>query len=237
MGYLDYEQLAAVSVDAFRSQTPFPWTNPEGLLRPEGFDELRESLPDLATFERRFGMERKFGQRPHDRLALEWTEDLELSAPWTEFVAELHGDRYGRWLRDMFGVEPIHLGLHWHYTPRGCSVSPHCDSKHKLGSHIFYFNTKDDWDPSWGGETLVLDDGGRFDRRSAPEFDEFDHTIASEAIGNRSFLFHSTGSSWHGVREVTCPEGRYRKVLIVLIHRASLRDRFRRFRHHRRRGY
>jgi hypothetical protein len=57
-------------------------------------------------------------------------------------------------------------------------VSPHCDSPKKLGSHIFYLNTKEDWDPSWGGETLILDDGGRlptlragfdrFRRRSAP---------------------------------------------------------------------
>ena len=51
------------------------------------------------------------------------------------------------------------------------TCSPHCDAVWKLGSHIFYFN--EDWNPGWGGETLVLDDGGRFSRRSAPDFDDF----------------------------------------------------------------
>jgi hypothetical protein len=50
--------------------------------------------------------------------------------------------------------------MHWHYTPAGKSVSPHCDSFNKIGSQIFYFSTPEDWDRSWGGETVILDDKG-----------------------------------------------------------------------------
>ena len=89
--------------------------------------------------------------------------------------------------------------------------------KRKLGSHIFYFNTAEDWDPAWGGETLILDDGGRFNQKSAPDFEEFERIIASENLGNHSLLFHRQGNSWHGVREIRCPEGRYRKIFIVVI--------------------
>ena len=65
----------------------------------------------------------------------------------------------------LFNVNSLELTLHWHYTPNGCSVSPHCDAKHKLGSHIFYLNTEKDWKEHWGGETVVLDDEGQFDRQ------------------------------------------------------------------------
>ena len=89
--------------------------------------------------------------------------------------------------RRLMGVRRLEFRFHWHYAPNGCSVSPHCDAKRKLGSQIFYLNTDEDWDPSWGGETLVLDDGGRFDLASLRDFDEFDQ-IASEAMGNRSLI-------------------------------------------------
>ena len=117
----------------------------------------------------------------------------------------------------MFGTRLLQLNFHWHYTPNGCSVSPHCDAKRKLGSHIFYFNTTADWDPSWGGETLILDDRGRFPRNSAPRFEDFDVVIPGEALGNRSLLFARGDKSWHGVREIHCPAGAYRKVFIVVV--------------------
>ena len=36
-------------------------------------------------------------------------------------------------------------------------------------------------------------------------------------MGNRSFLFVRQEKSWHGVKEIRCPEGAYRKVFIVVI--------------------
>ena len=164
-----------------------------------------------------FGVERSHGQQAHDRYALEYRDDLDISPAWHAFVAELRGARYRQFLETLFGRGRFQLNFHWHYTPRGCSVSPHCDATRKLGSHIFYLNTPDDWRPEWGGETLILDDHGRLRPHSAPPFEAFDTAIAGQNLGNVSLLFKRQGNSWHGVRELRCPEGHYRKVFIVVI--------------------
>jgi hypothetical protein len=218
MTYLDYDRMAAIDARAFRSQAPYPWMNPEGLLTDAGYQRLLTTLPDVSVFERNFGIERAHGQQSHDRFVLEYHEDLPVADAWHAFVAELRGADYYGFLKRMFGRGFLRLRFHWHYTPRGCSVSPHCDNRDKLGSHIFNFNTAADWDPAWGGQTLILDDGGRFDRRSAPGFEEFDSVVAADNLGNRSVLFARRGNSWHGVREIRCPEGAMRKVFIVIVH-------------------
>ncbi len=217
MQYIDFERLEQIDPQTFRAQKPYPWVNPEKLITDEGFRRLRETLPDVSVFERSFGVRRKHGQQSHDRYTLEYREDLDLAPPWRKFMAEIQSERYRLDLARLLGTRSIALSFHWHYTPRGCSVSPHCDSTRKIGSHIFYFNTEDDWEPAWGGETLILDDGGRFKRRSAPRFEDFDAAIASESIGNRSLIFGRDRNSWHGVREVRCPEGRMRQVFTVVV--------------------
>jgi hypothetical protein len=45
----------------------------------------------------------------------------------------------------------------------------------------------------------------------------FERIIASENLGNHSLLFQRQGNSWHGVREIRCPQGQYRKIFIVVI--------------------
>ena len=220
MSNLDYDRLAEIDPSAFQRRSPYPWLNEAGLLRDRAFEELHADLPPAERFTAIFGKQRKYGQASHDRLALEYRPDLELASRWREFIAELEGPRYRAWLERMLGARDFDLRYHWHYTPRGCSVSPHCDVEYKLASHIFYFNTDSDWREEWGGQTLVLDDGGRFDRCSNPDFDDFDRVVAAKALGNRSFFFCRSGNSWHGVRTLTCPEGVYRKVFIVMmIHR------------------
>jgi len=232
MHYIDFEFLERFDPKVFQNQEPYPWWNPQGVLTVEGYQRLLETLPEVSMFEKKFGVERSHGQYSHDRYALEYQENLQLPDPWKAFIAELQGDRYRKFLCRLFGVRSVFLNFHWHYTPNGCSVSPHCDARRKLGSHIFYFNTEQDWDPSWGGETLILDDGGRFHRKSAPAFEDFDRATPSVSLGNRSLLFGRSGNSWHGVREIHCPEGRLRKVFIVVVNSdnlvARLRRRFRR---------
>ena len=175
-----------------------------------------------------FGRKRAHGQQPHDRYVLEYSPDAPVEPVWHQLVAELDGPVYQRWLAELLGTRHFHLSYHWHYTPRGCSVSPHCDALRKLGSHIFYFNTQDDWDESWGGDTLILDDGGRFRRNSAPDFQHFPRRHAVPCVGNRSLLFRRQGNSWHGVEPIACPEGDYlRKVFIVVINANGLGGRLR----------
>ena len=142
MTYLNFSALEAISPQSFQETKPYPWMNPSGLLTDWGYQRLVETLPDVSMFEKRFGVKRAHGQKSHDRYTLEYRKGLSLPPHWEQFLAELQGDAYSNFLKRLFGVKSLELNFHWHYTPNGCSVSPHCDAKHKLGSHIFYFNTK-----------------------------------------------------------------------------------------------
>lgn len=214
--YLDFDKFEAIDPLAFRSTMPYPWINPQGLLTDEGFELLLDNMPDVETFEKKFGYERIAGQAPHDRYSLEYSPDTEVPQPWREFIGELCSDRYRHHLARLFGARKINLRFHWHYTPDGCSVSPHTDSVREHGSQIFYFNSAMDWQPDWGGDTLVLDDGGKMDFASAPRLEDFENEIAASSIGNYSLIFQRTRHSWHAVRKINCPEDRLRKVFIVV---------------------
>lgn len=233
---LDHARMGSIATDAFRKAEPYPWLNPEGMLTNEAFELLRNNLPGMELMKPSFGRARAHGQQPHDRYALEYRPGLPVHEAWHRLVDELEGPVYQDWLARLFATRRYRLSYHWHYTPRGCSVSPHCDARRKLGSHIFYFNTAGDWDPAWGGETLILDDGGRLSRNSAPGFEDFERSWAADAIGNRSLLFQRQGNSWHGVKPLDCPEDRMRKVFIIVVNADTPLARLRRL-FHRPAGY
>lgn len=226
MTYLDFDHIDAVDAKAFQTQKPFPFVNPEQLLTDDGYRRLLGSLPDASSFDADFGRVRKFGQEPHDRYTLEYRDGLEIAEPWRELIAELRGERYREFLARMFGQRKFRLRFHWHYAPNGCWVSPHCDSKRKLGSHLFYMNSSDDWDPTWGGQTVALDDGGRIGHDSNPAVEDFEGSVEASCLDNRSFLFQRTARSWHYVKKVQCPEGALRKIFIVVVDDRRLVQRF-----------
>lgn len=216
MQYLNSELIRSIDAQAFRNAHPYPWMNPQGFLTEEGFAELLANMPEVETFNAFFGKQRNYGQRSHDRYVLEYTDEVQIPVPWQKFVEELKGEEYRGLIRQLLGRGHFRLRFHWHYTPDGCSVSPHCDSRGKLGSQIFYMNSADEWDVSWGGETVVLDDHGRFDLESSPGFEDFDTAFPAETMNNHSLIFGRRGNSWHGVRPIHCPEGALRKVFIVV---------------------
>ena len=220
--YLNIDKLEAIDVAEFQRTNPYPWANPHGLITDEGYAELLGNLPDLASFEAKMRKERRGGQKPHDRYSLEYTDRLHVPAPWQAFIDELRGDRYRDAMARLYGARKLEFRFHWHYTPPSASVSPHCDAVREYGSHIFYFNEPDTWDEAWGGQTLVLDDGARLDRNSAPTFDAFDAITPTETKGNTSMFFRNGPHAWHGVRAISCPEGELRKVFIVVINPDSL---------------
>lgn len=225
--YLDIGRLQSIPTDSFQKADPFPWINPEGLIADEGYLELIANLPDPERFRSSFGKRRRHGQASHDRFSLNYDRKLDLPACWHQFVAELDGPGYRRFLQRMLDIEKFDLTFHWHYTPTGCSLSAHCDAEWKLGSHIFYLNTADDWDDRWGGQTLILDDGGAFSHRSAPAIDDFSRVIPSKAIGNSSLLFQRTDHSWHGMYALQQPTGVLRKVFIVEVRKVDVTTRLR----------
>jgi hypothetical protein len=222
MRYLDFDRFKAIDAAEFRATRPFPWINPRGLLTDAGYQRLLDNMPDISLFEKKFGYGRVAGQKPHDRYSLEYTTDTPAPEPWRGFIAELCSDDYRHTLARLFGARKINLRFHWHYTPNGCSVSPHTDSVREHGSQLFYFNQQGEWDPAWGGDTLVLDDGGRLEFASAPSLEDFDNEIAARSVGNYSLIFQRIRHSWHAVREIRSPKDRLRRVFIVVANPENL---------------
>ena len=225
MPQLNLACLNTIDPKVFNDQKPFPWVNPCGVILDEAYRQLVETIPDVSTFAMSFGEERKYGQSPHDRFLLEYNGRVRLSNAWKEFLHELQQRPYREFLQEMFSARSVALRFHWLYTPTGCSVSPHCDGGDELGTHLFYFNTPEDWDPTWGGSTLILDDGPGLSHKTAPKFEDFKTETASQFLGNYSLLFKRTDHSWHGVRQVHCPEGRLRKLFSVIVVKDDRGDR------------
>jgi hypothetical protein len=165
MKYLNIEKLRSLSREEFMAIKPYPYYNAEGVLTEQGFQDLLHNMPPLESFNDIFGKERRAGQAPHDRYSLEYTPETVVPKPWEEFIGELCSDAYRREIERLLGARKAEFRFHWHYTPTGCDVSPHCDARREHGSHLFYFNSAEDWDPEWGGSTLVLDDGSATTRR------------------------------------------------------------------------
>jgi hypothetical protein len=237
MSYLDAAQLTQIAggSSAFLNQRPFPWLGMRGVIRDDGFRQLCAELPRHELFAPEFGKARGYGQKSHDRFALQYNKrlDAKLAPSWRQFVAELHAEPYRAFLRRMYGIganERYELSMHWHHAAHGGSVSPHTDARRKIGSHIFYFNTEDDWDPAWGGQTVVLDDGGKLSAHDSPAFGSLPQVATAEILGNRSFIFKRTEHSWHAVNPIDCPRGHLRKVFIVVINRVNLQVLWRRLR-------
>lgn len=222
MEYLNRQCLAGISQEPFHSRQPYPWINIEATLTPEGYERLRQTLPDQSLFERQVGRKRAYGQGPHDRSLLHYLPGLAVADAWKEFITELKSETYQSFLRRMLGPQNFILTFEWYYAWEGCAVSPHCDAARKLATHIFYFNTPADWNPSWGGQILILDSERRFKTHSAPSFDDLKVAAAVEPMGNGSLLFERTPHSWHGVRPLQCPPGNLRRLFLVTINVPSV---------------
>jgi len=233
MQYLNLECLNGISAEAFQRQRPYPWVNLQGTLTAQGFEQLRGSLPDVSLFEKKVGLKRAHGQGYHDRCILHYREGLPLAQPWREFLAEIQGQAYDACLRRLLGLGPgqrIILTMEWYYGWQGCGVSPHCDARRKLATHLFYFNTEADWETAWAGNILIMDDEGRFKAHSAPSFDDLKVAAALDPRGNGSLLFMRTEHSWHGVRPLQSPPDPLRKLFIVTTNAPTLQVWWRRLR-------
>jgi len=219
MPYLNRDVMEQVSAEAFQQQQPYPWANLQNTLTPEGFDQLRANLPHISQFRRMVGVKRGHGQGYHDRAILHYQPDMTLSQPWKDFVAELEGQYYESFLRRMLGVpagKQLIRSMEWYYAWQGCGVSPHCDARRKLATHIFYFNTEQDWESSWGGRILILDDERRLKAHSGPSFEDLKVAQSLDPRGNASLLFQRTEHSWHGVRPLESPNPDVLRKLFII---------------------
>jgi hypothetical protein len=226
---------------SFHDNLPYPWAAFSGLLPDAIFDRLVGEFPPLAFFERHEGMPRPHGQRPHDRYYLALGESIygarkagqpgliqadQVSPAWRAFVDALRDDPYLDFIRELLGHGGnMDVRFAWHTAGRGDDVSPHLDSEHKIGTHIFYFTATDDWSDSWGGHTVFLD--GKRHRGLNPEFDDFKIKARVEMRDNCSMLFKNTSATWHGVERISCPPGRFRQTFNVIFERPGSKPRLR----------
>ncbi|MCP8467246.1 2OG-Fe(II) oxygenase [Pseudomonas sp. ZM23] len=228
--FLNDRLLRDFATEDFASQRPFPWYSFQDVLRPEAFEALYREFPSLELFERHNGITRAYGQRPHNRYYLAYERSIyndreagsegvvalgDLPVVWQQFMLEVQGNsEYAAFARRMLGVDDFVVRFAWHVGVNGSEVSPHRDSHTKLGTHIFYFNTSEDWQPEWGGSILVLD--GKKVPQDNPDLSDFESVRGCDIRDNRSFLFKNTENAWHGVEKLTCPEGRYRRLFNVV---------------------
>ena len=229
MQYLNLERMRQIDPQAFRERRPFPWVSVRGFVNDDGFRRLCNTLPDINTFARHSSRKGGYG----DLHALQCRPGLEVAQPWRDFIGELQSAEYGDFLRRLFGLsrrQRMELTRLWQYEGAGFSIAPLVDARRIMGSHIYYLNTEADWDPGWGGQTVVLDDEGRFRVRERPGFGDLRQVAASEILGNQSFIFQRNEHSWHGVRPLTCPPDRLRKVFIVVVNRINFQVLWRRLR-------
>ncbi len=113
-----------------------------------------------------------------------------------------------------FDVQRYGLGFEWYLGVTGSEVSPHLDAHRKLGTHIFYFNKRSDWKAEWGGSILVLE--GCKKQVMNPEFEDFEKIISVDIVDNHSFLFKNIPTSWHGVKPLTSPEEKFRRLFNII---------------------
>jgi hypothetical protein len=106
----------------------------QNTLTEEGFAQLCENMPPLSLFAKNEGVKRAYGQAAQDRYSLHYRAGLTLPQPWQEFLAELQGEAYQSFPRNMLASESFLLTFEWHYAWQGCSVSPHCDAARKIAT-------------------------------------------------------------------------------------------------------
>ena len=222
--------MQSFETSAFTERQPFPWYNFQSLLTDDTFAQLYDEFPSLDFFETHEGLPRKHGQRSHDRYYLAYEETVyqkieradkgiigheQLSPTWQAFMTGLQTDPgYREFICRLLGVDEFVARYAWHVATAGRSVSPHMDSVRKIGTHIFYFNTSQDWQAEWGGATLVLS-GKRYDGLN-PEISDFDKVEAVQVMDNRSFLFKNQPEAWHAVDTINCPPETYRRIFNVI---------------------
>ena len=219
-----------VNTSVFEKNIPIPWCSFDRLLSDNSFQELIKTFPSLDYFERHSGLPRSHGQRPHDRWYLALEHSIydhkepgmkgcialnDLDPCWQDFINELkESDSYNKMIEDLLGVKPHSVRFAWHIASTGGDISPHIDDPLKAGTHIFYFNTNDDWKEEWGGQTLFLGDIKH--EKLNPEISDFDFVVGAPMINNKSMLFKNTVNAWHGVAPIDCGNDHYRRLFNVI---------------------
>ena len=228
--FINYSLIESFDKQSFIKSKPFPWYNFDSFLTKKGFARLLQDFPSLELFEKHEGLERVYGQRPHNRYYLAYETSVyhhverrdrgiisykHLPLSWQMFIQEIETSQvYQDFIKTLFQVPDFKIRYAWHMGVTNSEVSPHTDAEQKIGTHIFYFSTSNNWNRVWDGSTLVL--GNKLNNSMNPDFSDFATAIPTQFANNHSFLFKNTSNAWHGVKPLTCPEGEYRRLFNVI---------------------
>ena len=223
---LNSERLNPVSTADFAAAQPFPNLPLSACLTPAAFTQLLADFPAPELFVRQQGIHPDNILRPHDRYYLALsdqggvpqtpgiTRTAELAPSWRKLIEELRSPPYQQFIKRLFGCRQLRTRFAWHLGHQASEVSPHLDAARKIGTHLLYFNTSDDWQPDWGGSTLLL--GQPRNGSSQPDFDDFATCQSAPWLDNHSLLFRNGPAAWHGVERMNPLPGHYRRLFTVV---------------------
>lgn len=110
---------------------------------------------------------------------------------------------------------PIKTRFEFSILRNGAFLFPHSDKPSKLISFVYYF-APDDWQSEWGGGTSFYRPKQMRYRKNWFNFklpeDALDEVKTFDYKPNRLIGFIKSGSSWHSVKPVNCPEGVTRRT-------------------------
>ncbi|WP_414552545.1 hypothetical protein [Anabaena sp. CCY 0017] len=229
--FINYKRLDFFLNTLTKETEIFKWYNFKTFLTQEGFQRLLLDFPSIKWFEKHEGIERRYGQKPHDRYYLAYEESIHhpqenspnrgivkhtnLPKSWQMFLEELETSTdYKEFIKYIIKAPFFSTRYDWHIGVNNSEVSPHLDAPAKIATHIFYFNTSEDWNLSWGGETLMLE--GKLNDNMNPDFSDFIKTRPVNILNNHSLLIKNTPDAWHGVKPLICPNDKYRKLFNVI---------------------
>ncbi len=228
--FINYDLIQSFDFSAFDSKAPYPWHDFNHFLTPEAFEELHATFPDISIFEKQVGYYRG-KQKPHDRYLLSYEDSVyhqagyqgrgvvhhqQLPKPWRQFIRELESRKYKNFIASVLKTSKFKFRYEWHLGFKGSQISPHVDVHWRIGNHMFYFNTREDWNPKWGGSTLVLGGNRKYSKEKSYDFSDFKSVILVKNEAHHSLLIKNTNRAWHGVKSLRCPDGKYRRMFMII---------------------
>jgi hypothetical protein len=198
--------------DQYVAAEPFPHIVIDDFMDKEILRGLLAEWPVAST-------DKKYYNRPQERLKYEWRPQ-ELNAPFLRsFLTEMNAEPMVRFLEALTGIryliaDAYYDGAGLHEIRRGGHLGIHADFNIHKGMNalrrlnvLIYLN--DDWDPSYGGDLELW----------AKDMSEARHKVAPKL--GRAVIFNTELDSFHGHPDpLTCPPDRTRRSIALYYYTA-----------------
>jgi hypothetical protein len=197
----------------YAAADPFPHIMMDDFIDKDVLRGLLAEWPVAST-------DKKYYDRPQERLKYEW-QPHELSAPFLRsFLAEMNAEPMVRFIEALTGIpnliaDPYYNGAGLHEIKRGGHLGVHADFNIHRGMNVvrrvnllIYLN--DDWQPEYGGDLELW----------SKDMKQIRHKIAP--LLGRAVVFNTDLDSFHGHPEpLTCPADRTRRSIALYYYTAS----------------